>query len=84
MKLKLWPNQKIIYPTVVQGQIYIPFINWFLFFGCTVVVLIFRESAKMEAAYGLAITINMLMTTSLLLPTILHEKKTKGYLFSHF
>ncbi len=66
MKLKLWPNQKIIYPTISQGQIYIPFINWLLFLGCTAVVLIFRESSRMEAAYGLAITIDMLMTTSLL------------------
>ena len=66
MKLKLWPNQKIIYPTTMQGQIYIPFINWFLFLGCAAVVLLFRESGRMEAAYGLAITLNMLMTTSLL------------------
>jgi KUP system potassium uptake protein len=45
---------------------YIPGINWFLFFGCIAVVLLFRESSNMEAAYGLAITINMLMTTLLL------------------
>jgi KUP system potassium uptake protein len=60
------PNLKVLYPSTVQGQIYIPFINWFLFFGCVAVVLIFRESGRMEAAYGLAITIDMLMTTSLL------------------
>ena len=66
MKLRLWPNLKVIYPTTHQGQMYIPGINWFLFFGCTAVVLLFRESGNMEAAYGLAITINMLMTTLLL------------------
>jgi len=66
MKLKLWPNMKVIYPTEQQGQIYIPSINWLLFFGCIAVVLIFKESGKMEAAYGLAITLNMLMTTALL------------------
>jgi KUP system potassium uptake protein len=82
MKLKLWPNQKIIYPTVVQGQIYIPFINWFLFFGCTVVVLIFRESARMEAAYGLAITIDMLMTTSLLTYYFTVKRKPKAFIFA--
>jgi KUP system potassium uptake protein len=49
---------------------YIPSINWFLLIGCIVVVLIFRESTNMEAAYGLAITIDMLMTTALM-----------GYLF---
>lgn len=66
MKLRLWPNLKVIYPTTHQGQMYIPGINWFLFLGCTAVVLLFRESGNMEAAYGLAITINMLMTTLLL------------------
>lgn len=66
MKLRLWPNMKVIYPTTHQGQMYIPGINWFLFFGCIAVTLIFRESDNMEAAYGLAITINMLMTTMLL------------------
>jgi len=66
MKLRLWANLKVIYPTNYQGQMYIPFINWFLFIGCVGVVLLFQESSKMEAAYGLAIIINMLMTTALL------------------
>jgi len=66
MKLKLWPNMKVMYPTTHQGQMYIPFMNWFLLGGCITVVLIFREAANMEAAYGLAITIDMLMTTALL------------------
>ena len=67
MKLKLWPNMKVNYPTQMMGQIYIPWINWFLMAGCILVVLIFKESSNMEAAYGLAIVLNMLMTTSLLL-----------------
>ncbi len=67
MKLKLWPNMKVNYPTQMKGQIYIPSINWFLLAGCIAVVLVFRESGKMEAAYGLAIILNMLMTTTLLL-----------------
>jgi KUP system potassium uptake protein len=66
MKLRLWPNLKVIYPTNYQGQMYIPFMNWFLFFGCVAVVFVFKESSRMEAAYGLAIIINMLMTTALL------------------
>ena len=66
MKLRLWPNLRVIYPTTHQGQMYIPGINWFLFCGCIAVTLLFRESGNMEAAYGLAITINMLMTTLLL------------------
>ena len=66
MKLKLWPATRVRYPTQVKGQIYIPAINWILMLGCILVVLIFEESARMEGAYGLAITFDMLMTSSLL------------------
>lgn len=67
MKLKLWPASRVRHPNQLKGQIYIPVINWILMFGCILVVLIFRESAQMEGAYGLAITVDMLMTTSLLI-----------------
>ena len=66
MKLKLWPATSVRYPSQVKGQIYIPSINWILMFGCIVVVLYFKESDAMQSAYGLAITFDMLMTTSLL------------------
>ncbi len=66
MKLRLWPNLKVMYPTVNMGQIYIPFINWFLFAGCVAAVLVFEKASNMEAAYGLAIIVDMLMTTLLL------------------
>ena len=66
MKLKLWPATRVRYPSQVKGQIYIPAINWILMCGCIMVVLIFQESLRMEGAYGLAITFDMLMTTSLL------------------
>ncbi|WKZ58585.1 MAG: KUP/HAK/KT family potassium transporter [Cyclobacteriaceae bacterium] len=66
MKLKLWPMTRVRYPSQIKGQIYIPSINWILMLGCILVVLYFKESAAMEGAYGLAITIDMLMTTSLL------------------
>ena len=66
MKLHLWFRMKVNFPTNVKGQVYIPGINWFLLVGCIVVVLIFKRSEHMEAAYGLAITVNMLMTTLLL------------------
>ena len=66
MKLKLWPATRLRYPTQVQGQIYIPSINWILMVGCILVVLYFQYSTRMEGAYGLAITFDMLMTTSLL------------------
>jgi KUP system potassium uptake protein len=66
MKLKLWPAVRVRYPSQLKGQIYIPAINWILMCGCILVVLIFQESTRMEGAYGLAITFDMLMTTSLL------------------
>ncbi|MCU0358628.1 MAG: KUP/HAK/KT family potassium transporter [Cyclobacteriaceae bacterium] len=66
MKLKLWPMTRVRYPSQLKGQIYIPSINWILMAGCIMVVLYFKESSAMEGAYGLAITIDMLMTTSLL------------------
>ncbi len=66
MKLKLWPVTSAFYPSELRGQIYIPSINWILLAGCILVVLVFRESSAMEGAYGLAIAVNMLMTTALL------------------
>ena len=66
MKLKLWPSTLVRYPSQIKGQIYIPSINWILFGGTIAVVLLFKESTEMEGAYGLAIILNMLMTTSLL------------------
>ncbi|HEY9006462.1 KUP/HAK/KT family potassium transporter [Ohtaekwangia sp.] len=77
MKLKLWPATRVRYPSHIKGQIYIPAINWILMAGCIVVVLMFRESARMEGAYGLAIMINMLMTTSLLVFYFMTAKKSK-------
>ncbi|MEI6123950.1 MAG: KUP/HAK/KT family potassium transporter [Bacteroidota bacterium] len=64
--LNFWPKSRIIYPTQIKGQLYIPSINRFLWISCILVILFFQESSKMEAAYGLSITITMLMTTILL------------------
>lgn len=66
MKLKLWLKMKVNYPTDWKGQIYIPGINWILMCGCLLVVLFFKKSSNMEAAYGLAIIIDMMMTSLLL------------------
>ncbi len=66
MRLNFWPKVKIKYPTELKGQLYIPSINWLLFLGCVAVVMHFRESSNMEAAYGLAIVLCMIMTTVLL------------------
>jgi KUP system potassium uptake protein len=66
MRLNLWPKVKIKYPTELKGQMYIPSINWLLLFGCIMIVWRFKESSNMEAAYGLAIVLCMIMTTILL------------------
>lgn len=66
IRLNFWPKVKIKYPTDLKGQIYIPSINWLLWAGCIFIVLYFEEAKYMEAAYGLAIVLTMLMTTTLL------------------
>jgi len=76
ISLNFFPKIKIKYPTNVKGQMYIPFVNKTLWILCILVVLFFQSSAKMEAAYGLSITIAMLMT-SLLLMYYLKSKKGK-------
>jgi KUP system potassium uptake protein len=83
MRLNLWPKFKIRYPSDAKGQLFIPAINLMLFAGCVGVVLYFRESSKMEAAYGLAIIATMCMTTILFANyLVLHRvKKTWIYLF---
>ena len=65
MRLNLWPKLKIRYPSDEKGQLFIPAINLMMFFGCAAVVLYFQTSSRMEAAYGLAIIITMIMTTVL-------------------
>jgi len=65
IRLDLWPRMKIKYPSEAKGQLYIPGINTLLFAGCCGIVLYFRSSGAMEAAYGLAITLCMLATTVL-------------------
>jgi KUP system potassium uptake protein len=76
VKLKLWPATRVRYPSELKGHMYIPAINWILMVGSIIVVLIFKESSAMEGAYGLAITVNMLMTTSLLVYYFAMVKKS--------
>lgn len=66
IRLNMWPKVKLNYPTDVKGQLYVPSMNRLLLLGCIGVVLYFQRSEHMEAAYGLAITLTMLMTTLLL------------------
>jgi len=66
MRLNFGPKLRVVYPTDLRGQVYIPTVNWILCAGCIAVVLFFQHSSNMEGAYGLAIIIDMMMTTILL------------------
>ena len=66
INLNFWPRVNVKQPTESKGQIYIPSVNSILWFGCVLMILYFKESGHMEAAYGFSITITMLMTTLLM------------------
>jgi KUP system potassium uptake protein len=76
IRLGFWPKVRSLYPTDKKGQLYIPSVNWFLYLGCIAIILYFKKSSNMEAAYGLAITLTMLMTT-ILMTYYLYVKKVK-------
>ncbi|MCF2447099.1 KUP/HAK/KT family potassium transporter [Dyadobacter sp. CY345] len=77
IRLNLWPKVRLIYPSDQKGQLYVPSLNWLLWAGCIGVVLYFEESTHMEAAYGLAITLTMIMTTVLFSFYLFVIKKNK-------
>lgn len=66
IRLNFWPKIDLDYPSDMKGQLYVPSLNWILYGGCIAIVLLFRESSNMGAAYGLAITLTMMMTSILL------------------
>jgi KUP system potassium uptake protein len=66
INLNFWPRVSVRQPTDSKGQIYIPSVNTILWFGCVLMILYFKESGHMEAAYGFSITVTMLMTTLLM------------------
>ena len=67
VSLRFWPKVRVLFPTDQRGQIYVPSINWLLWFGCVCVQLWFKTSEAMTAAYGFSITVAMLMTSLLLM-----------------
>ncbi len=79
MRLNLWPKLRINYPTEERGQSYIPAINFLLFLGCVGITVYFQSSSRMEAAYGLAITLCML-ATSILFANFLISRRTNSVL----
>jgi len=83
VRLNLWPKVKINYPSEQKGQLYVPSVNWLLCGGCIGVVLLFRHSDQMGAAYGLSITVAMLMTT-ILVSKFLAKRKFPTYIITIF
>lgn len=60
------PRINIVHTSIKEiGQIYIPFINWSLFLGVIWLVLSFKSSSNLAAAYGIAVTGTMVITTVL-------------------
>lgn len=80
ISLNIWPSVKIQYPTKIKGQLYIPSINYIMMLLCIIIIMTMQSSMKLEAAYGLAITLSMLMTTVLLF--LYFMKKNKPLWFS--
>lgn len=77
MNLNFWPRVTVRQPSDSKGQIYIPSINTILWFGCILMMIYFKESSHMEAAYGFSITITMMMTSLLLSYFIYYRLKWK-------
>jgi len=81
LRLNLWPKMKINYPTEEKGQLFIPGISFLLYVGCVGIVLFFRESANMEAAYGLAITMCMISTSILFANYLVSKRVPSGWIY---
>jgi KUP system potassium uptake protein len=80
MNLNFWPRVRVRQPSNLKGQIYIPSVNTILWIGCVLMIVYFRSSTHMEAAYGFSITITMMMTTILLSYYLIYKLKWKKWL----
>ena len=81
MRLNLWPKVRIRYPSEEKGQLFIPAISMLMFLGCVGIVLYFRKSSNMEAAYGLAIIMTMLSTTILYANYLVLQRVKSGLIY---
>jgi KUP system potassium uptake protein len=81
LRLNLWPKMKINYPTEEKGQLYIPGINTLLFIGCSGITLYFQTASRMEAAYGLAITMCMISTSILFANYLVSRRTWSGWIY---
>ena len=66
VQLGYLPRLNLLHTSVRDtGQIYIPFVNWGLFVAIVLAVVMFKSSSNLAAAYGIAVTLDMLITTVL-------------------
>lgn len=83
MNLNFWPRVSVRQPSETKGQIYIPSVNTILWVGCVLMIVYFKSSEHMEAAYGFSITVTMMMTTVLLTVYLIYIKKwNKVFVFA--
>ncbi len=81
IRLDLLPKMTVVFPARLKGQLYVPAVSWLLLGGCIFVTLFFQRSIAMEAAYGVSVTITMLMTTILLANYFELRKKPAWLIF---
>ena len=76
IRLGYLPRMRVVFTNVKEvGQIYIPFINWSLFVAIVLAVMMFKTSGALAAAYGIAVTTDMLITTILTYFVLRHAWK---------
>ncbi len=64
VQLDYLPRVAIVHTSARHiGQVYVPLVNWLLMVGCVGLVLAFRSSSALASAYGIAVTMTMLITT---------------------
>lgn len=76
VQLGLFPRVRIIHTSSdMQGQIYIPFVNYALMLACIGVVVGFKESSSLAGAYGIAVTGTMIITSLLFFLVLTHYRR---------
>ena len=73
-RLNWMPHLQVRYPARTRGQLYIPTVNCVLCVATVAVLLIFRNSEHIAAAYGLALTVTMVMTSILVTVYLWHKR----------
>ena len=74
IQLGYLPRLQVFHTSVKDtGQIYMPFVNWGLFVAIVMAVVMFRSSSNLAGAYGIAVTLDMLITTVLTFFVLRHH-----------